>query len=321
VSQVLDYVGRPGALAIVRAGYVGAVRYCGFPKNPKCTDRSEFEDFSHHSLGMALVYEGGKTDWAGGAPAGRAAGARARADATTRIGFPAARPIYMTVDSEIIGQAQHDTVMAYLDGAAAELGGVALTGVYGQYSVVKRALEDGHAPFGWQTVAWSGRLQYAGAHLFQRAGYVYPGGVEADANDVLSPDWGQHNAAEVDVTPDQDQLLREMHDRVMGVLQQRYYAPNKPMRALDSGDGDFVLARMAELGAKVDALAGALSDDEAAIIAAVRAQPGGAQVDAVALAAALAPILAPLITAGVTVDDVRAATDAAIKAVFAKAAS
>ncbi|TCO57114.1 glycoside hydrolase domain-containing protein [Actinocrispum wychmicini] len=329
MSQVLDYVGRPGALAIVGAGYVGAVRYCGFPKNPKCTDRGEYEDFSHHALGMALVYEGGTTDWAGGEPAGHVAGARARADATTRIGFPEHRPIYMAIDTEIIGHARHDTVMAYLDGAAAELGGVALAGVYGQISVVQRALEEGHVAFGWQTVAWSHGLRYPGAHLYQHAGYVYPGGVEADANDVLAPDWGQHNAEDdVTLTTTQDGWLHDTRDRVMGMLVQRYTdEDNKqgPYRALDTGDGAFLLGAIAQLGAKVDALAGVLSDDEANIIAAVRAQQNGGQIDLNALAATMAPVLAPilgpLIKAGATADDVRAAVDASLKAILAKAAS
>lgn len=204
MSQVLDYIGRPGALAIVKAGYVGAVRYCGFPNNPKCTDRAEFEDFSRHALGMALVYEGGTGDWTGGREAGRVAGAHARADATNRIGFPHTRPIYMAIDRDVVGQAQLNTVMAYLDGAAVSLGGIGLTGVYGEYDVVKAALEGGHARYGWQTVAWSRGAHYEGAHLYQRAGYVYPGGVQADASDVLQDDWGQHNAEEAHVITEED---------------------------------------------------------------------------------------------------------------------
>jgi len=203
VAQVLDYIGRPGALAIIRAGYVGAVRYCGFPGRAKCTDASEFEDFSRNALGMALVYEDNTSDWRGGREAGRIAGARARVDATNRIKFPTWRPIYMAIDADVVGPAQLTTALSYLDGAALELGGAELTGVYGEHDIVKAALEGGHARYGWQTAAWSKGARYDGAHLYQHVGYVYPGGVQADVNDVLQPDWGQHNA-ESDVISKED---------------------------------------------------------------------------------------------------------------------
>jgi hypothetical protein len=55
---VLDYsAGFPGAAAIRRAGYGGAVRYIGFPSRVKCTTAGELADFDRHGLGMALVYE------------------------------------------------------------------------------------------------------------------------------------------------------------------------------------------------------------------------------------------------------------------------
>jgi hypothetical protein len=52
-----------------------------------------------------------------------------------------------------------------------------------------------------------------------------------------------------------------------------------------------VSGQLAALAAKVDAGFGALSDDEANIVAAVRAQPTGGQVDVPAVAAALAPAI------------------------------
>lgn len=68
--------------------------------------------------------------------------------------------------------------------------------------------------------------------------------------------------------------------------------------------------------AKLDALAGTLSDDEANIIREVRMMQGG---DVAALAAALAPLLGPLVQAGATPEQVREATDKAIRAAFARA--
>lgn len=80
------------------------------------------------------------------------------------------------------------------------------------------------------------------------------------------------------------------------------------------GDLTWFQKQLAPLMAKVDQLAGELSDDEANIIAAVRAIPAG-DVDEGALAAALAPLLAPLIEAGATSAEV----EAAVRRVFASA--
>lgn len=58
--------------------------------------------------------------------------------------------------------------------------------------------------------------------------------------------------------------------------------------------------RLARLEVKVDALAGNLGDDEAKLLAAIRSQPTGGQVDVAQLAGALAPMLA----AGLTTEQV-----------------
>jgi GH25 family lysozyme M1 (1,4-beta-N-acetylmuramidase) len=69
------------------------------------------------------------------------------------------------------------------------------------------------------------------------------------------------------------------------------------------------------LGTDVAGLVGQLTDDEANVIAAVRALPAPGDVDEDTLAAVLAPILAPLIPAGATPDQVQAA----VERVFARA--
>jgi hypothetical protein len=72
-----------------------------------------------------------------------------------------------------------------------------------------------------------------------------------------------------------------------------------------------------EVKVQLAALAGALSDDEAKILAAIRAIPAPGDVDEDALAKALGPVLAPLIQAGATPDQV----EAAMRRVFASAAT
>lgn len=194
MAQVLDYsAGVPGAAAIKAAGYVGAVRYIGFPTRRKCTSAAELADFTRHGLGMALVYEDTADDWRGGRARGREAGARARAHAT-QIGFPTSRPIYMAVDRDVVTDTEFAAAVEYLRGAAETLGGVQLTGVYGEHDVCARAAQAGAASWFWQCRAWSGtpvRL-FAGRHLYQRVGTVRVGGIDCDINDALQPDWGQH---------------------------------------------------------------------------------------------------------------------------------
>ncbi len=199
---VLDYsAGRPGAAAIKRAGYGGAVRYIGFPSRVKCTDRAELADFTRHGLGMALVHEDHTEDWLGGFSRGRQAGARAR-DHANRIGFPRDRPIYLAVDRDVVTGGEFGVMTEYLRGASQTLGGIGVTGVYGEYDVCVRAHRARVARWFWQCRAWSGtpaRL-FPGRHLYQRAGTVRVGGVDCDVNDVLQRDWGQHTEDDMQLT-------------------------------------------------------------------------------------------------------------------------
>jgi hypothetical protein len=196
MAQVLDYsAGKPGALAIARAGYRGAVRYIGFPNRTKCTTAGELEDFSRNGLGMALVFEDTNSNWLGGYNQGKADARTARAHADA-IGFPRGCPIYMAVDRDVSGASQLATAVAYVQGSADYLGGPGHTGVYGEHDVVAAVAAAGAAKYLWQCRAWSGTpvKLYAGRHLYQQVGTVTVGGIACDINDVLQEDWGQHNA-------------------------------------------------------------------------------------------------------------------------------
>jgi hypothetical protein len=155
MAQVLDYsAGFPGAAAIARAGYVGAVRYIGFPSNRKCTNAAELRDFTLHGLGMALVFEQSITNWKGGRAAGER-DARLGRNHANAIGFPSNRPIYMAVDTDVVSAADFNITTA---------------------------------------------------NLLQLIGSVYVSGIACDANNVLTPDWGQHNATEEDTLSWNDSL-------------------------------------------------------------------------------------------------------------------
>ena len=211
--RVLDYsAGLPGAAAIKNAGYGGAVRYIGFPRNRKCTNAGELRDFTNHGLGMALVFEEAAGNWRGGYAAGARDYRLGRLHAD-QIGFPRNRPIYMAVDEDVVTALEFRQAQEYIRGARDAAGGDPnLVGVYGEHDVCK--IIDGYrgpnderlCNFFWQCRAWSGtpvRL-FGGRHLYQHAGYVTVGGVQCDYNDVLRDDWGQH------LVEDKDMKLTDM---------------------------------------------------------------------------------------------------------------
>lgn len=272
IGVAIDYsAGLPGALAIKQAGYLGAVRYIGFPDRPKCTNRGELADFTAHDLGMALVFQNTTTDWQRGFTAGQANGRRGR-DHANAIGFPAHRPIYMAIDRDIVYTDQFATVIEYLRGAGTTLGGPAATGVYGEADVIDRAREAGVATWFWQTAAWS-RTRRTAANIYQKIGTVTVGGIACDVNEILTPDWGQHNAE--DDMPTLDEIENMIKNKVLAG-DWRFDGNRNPIdmqrQAVATGFENSV--RLDTMLAKLDALTGELTDDETKIIAALSGVTG-----------------------------------------------
>jgi Domain of unknown function (DUF1906) len=270
MAQVLDYsAGFPGAQTIRNAGYVGAVRYIGFPDRRKCTTAGELTDFTEHGIGMALVFEDNTTDWRGGYTQGAASGRRAR-DHANAIGFPSTRPIYMAVDQEVVSAGEFDTMVDYLHGASTSLGGHEFTGVYGEADVIDRARSAGAATWFWQTAAWS-RGRRTTAHLFQHVGTVRVGGIGCDVNDVLAEDWGHHLGADLPLT---DADIDKLIGRLWWGTTLRDEDGTGPSPSLNLAlIMDEIIRNGRVAVAKIDALAGTLTESEANLIATMRAQP------------------------------------------------
>lgn len=279
MTQIVDYSrGYPGAAAIARAGYDGAMRYIGFPERVKCTTHTELADYNRHGLSMGLVFQDGKSDWAGGFDAGVRNAMRARLHANS-IGFPRQQPIYMAIDQDIVTAEGLRTVIAYINGAASELGGARYTGVYGEYDVCTNIAVHGAAKWFWQTRAWSGtpvRL-FPGRHLFQRAGLVRVGGIDCDINDVEKANWGQHDAQGDDMTPEEFLAIEidnqtggpavKMSDVLALLYRQNAIALPTDDRPHDSSTDDQyghvlnVDGRLRRVEGKVDQLLDRLGDD------------------------------------------------------------
>lgn len=192
--QALDYsAGFPRPEVIKRYGFVGAIRYIGFPERIKCATAGEYVAFDNAGIGMALVFQNRTDDWLGGYQVGAAYGPQARKHATA-IGFPQHRPIYAAIDRDVTA-GQFPVMLDYLRGFQEGNGGPGMIGVYGEADVIDHARNANVAHWFWQTKAWSGG-RVTDAHLFQLTGTTYVDGIACDINNVLADDWGQHNAGE-----------------------------------------------------------------------------------------------------------------------------
>lgn len=326
MAQVLDYsAGLPGAANIARAGFNGAARYIGFPERRKCTNRNELDAFSRTGLGMALVFQDGTGDFLGGYSAGQQNARVARLHADV-IEFPRNRPVYMAIDRDVVAEHDFGLMLAYLNGAGSVLG-AGNVGVYGEFDVVRRALEAGHASFGWQTAAWSSGRHYSGADLYQRIGSVQVGGISCDVNDVLSADWGQHNyerAAAVAVNRGDTVLIRgsaaKFHTQAMaaGGLKTNLDASTAgadPVLFPRLDVSDAVWNALEQRTIAVDAVPGKLD----AILGHLEALHTAITSD---LAATLAPLIVaemgPLV--GLTQEQAQTACDTAIRAALGRGA-
>lgn len=201
MAYVLDYsAGTPGAKAIKAFGAIGVNRYAGTPGRKKNLTRAEFVDLDRAGLGVATVYENQPGDYLGGYPNGQRA-ARAWLADVSGIDERLARIGHFAVDKDVVSE--WDKLADYFRGIASVIG-VARTRGYGEadvvdYLVAHRLVSNGEHGGQWQTVAWSRgrRSQYAA--LYQRAEQPSVGGIACDINEVLAPDWGQHNYQEDDM--------------------------------------------------------------------------------------------------------------------------
>lgn len=190
VAEGLDYAwGRPSINAIKLGGRTFIVRYLSRDTTGKTLSLTEASQMTNAGIWLACVFE----DAAGRTSGGRAAGI---ADATyasslaLKVGMPPDRPIYFACDTEIITTAQMTKVMEYIGGVASVIG-LARTGLYGQYTVIKRAFDDRLITFGWQTYAWSGGRWDSRAQLQQYENEVMIDKVSCDLVRATALDYGQ----------------------------------------------------------------------------------------------------------------------------------
>lgn len=208
VPRGVDYAGGriPGA-DVLAAGFSFALRYLapgGDSLPSKQLTPDEAANDIAAGLGLVSNWESTGVDAEQGFAAG-VADAQASAAQHALCGGPANRPIFFSLDWDE-DDSQDTAVFAYFQGVASIIG-LARTGAYGGYWIIKRLFDAGLITWGWQTEAWSSDPNHLGpdgpdgtyldprAQILQRnmSGYAYIDGVQCDINEAQTSDYGQWN--------------------------------------------------------------------------------------------------------------------------------
>ncbi len=304
ISQGLDYSARRLSGGAIRdAGYDFVLRYLWFPgQRWPALNAAEMADLAANGIEVHGVYEQDTNDPAGGYAGGRRLAAQAVASATA-ANLPAGSTVFLCADAWLSAHGiPVATAMAFLDGARDIIDNSPyVLGAYGFADFVYAAQDGGHADRFWLCGAESGVR--GGIHLYQwNNGYVQVDGLTCDLNKMHLPltsegsGGGRAEEGFLMALDDAQQAL--LLSKVMSMAQGE--AGVNAAGAQFLGEANFREAVLAQLAA----LTGTLSDDEANIIAAVRQQPTGGQVDIPAFVAALVPALVPALPEGVTAEQI-----------------
>src|SRR5436305_1765482 len=111
------------------------------------------------------------------------------------------RQNYFSVDFDAT-PAQQTPINAYFDGVVSVIG-LARTGAYGGYYVIKRLFDGGKIKWGWQTYAWSGGQWDSRAQLRQvQNGITAAGDANCcDKDEAVANDYGQWHAVPPNAPP------------------------------------------------------------------------------------------------------------------------
>jgi glycoside hydrolase-like protein len=189
--QGLDFAwSKPSVAAIKAGGYGFVCRYHSYDTTGKNLTKAEAD--SYLAAGIQIV-----SNWEYATDAALNGFNQGVADATegakqqAACGGPIA-PIIFSVDFDAT-EAQQAAINSYLQGCASVIG-LARTGVYGGYYIVKRCFDAGVITYGWQTYAWSGGQWDPRAQLRQVQNGITVGGADCDLNTSMAANFGQWNS-------------------------------------------------------------------------------------------------------------------------------
>lgn len=203
LGTVIDYAaGVPSAQSIKNAGHLGAVRYVS-QRRPgtenwmigKPVTARETNAMAALGLQTASVYQFGKAgsaDWMNGL-LGVAEHAPQAIALHKAAGGPTGRPIYVAIDDNPTHAQYTRQIRPYLQGfrTALAVAGYQM-GIYGNYSTIDWAINDGLGEYFWMHNWGSNGRIHPRTTLHQiRIDKDTVGGVGVDINNVYASDWGQ----------------------------------------------------------------------------------------------------------------------------------
>lgn len=266
-----------------RIGFL--IRYIGYPNNPKCISHYPGALQRHERSGrpVLLVHQVAYQDFAGGHDAGVAHARVAVADAE-RAGWEWNRPIFAALDRYLnasdpkrsIYPIPLDTARRYVAGFRSVLGDLA--GLYGFHDVMGPAVRDRWVPWFWQCGAESALVP--GVQFYQwNNGRVYPGGMECDLNkSYIDLD---NLGADMELTSENlEAIAQAVVDKIDNDKRATSRGiPDKNRSLYDLAiqtmwNSEDLMAAVARIDARVAAGFAELSDDEASLLAAIRAAAG-----------------------------------------------
>lgn len=176
----IDYAwGGPPAAKALRAAHVAWVgRYFSYDPT-KNLHAAEYRFLNQLGIHVDVAWETTATRARAGEGAGRADALEAEVQ-RARCGMPEAQPIYFAVDYE----ARPEEIEAYFRAIHNTIG-LARTGAYGSYDVIKALFDAGLISHGWQTYAWSHGKWDPRARLRQYSNGHVLAGVSCDYDAVL----------------------------------------------------------------------------------------------------------------------------------------
>src|SRR5882762_4380329 len=184
----VDYVSGPAIDALKAAGVTFVCRYLSQENEQtkiKLLSLGEAKMLSQAGIPIVSNYEW----YANRAIEGRASGvpdAQIAAAQHAACGGPASKPIYFSVDEDVSG----DQVADYFRGVSSVIG-LARTGAYGSYRVLKYLFDNHLITWGWQAYAWSGGQWEIRAHIQQYQNGMSIAGASVDYNRAIKSDFGQ----------------------------------------------------------------------------------------------------------------------------------
>ena len=196
MSFGIDCTASPPIAALKAAGVTFVCRYTGYFSGYNLNDipapqGKVLTPGEAKTLGQAGIAVVSNYEWyANRAASGYDSGvwdAQTAQKIHTVCGGPADRPIYFSVDFDTTAT---PAIIAYSKGVASVLG-LARTGAYGGYRVIKGLLDAGAITWAWQTYAWSAGLWDARTHIQQYSNGMILAGMSVDYDRAMKPDFGQ----------------------------------------------------------------------------------------------------------------------------------